>query len=247
MNLVVTVCSGLLTWLGYYLVAGFFGNESPIFIASLAVGVMAAHECGHMIGMRLCKIRSTLRFFVIGAGVKPVPHDELRYHRLPWDRLTFVYLAGVLVNIAIVMSAAILAHFQVISIRTLQQVVNLNGFSIFYNLMPMPFLSSDGSKFLKLLFDSADERTDNHLLWTLALIMYMATGLVIVVAFNTTFLLAVGLTFWGLRKSVKHSDPTAHKNHHALTPFERYGWLTVYIIIFVVGLLFITLPPWANK
>jgi len=71
-----------------------FALFEPSVYTALLFGVMALHECGHLLALRLCGVRET-QMVISGFGA------EIRYHtavKSVWGRI-FIALGGILMNL----------------------------------------------------------------------------------------------------------------------------------------------------
>jgi Zn-dependent protease len=234
-GLIVAVISSLVSWVVYYLFLAHYQYPEPVFLATILLVAIVAHELCHVLAMERCGIKTHFFIGAILGGAFPDPKYARRFQQLRWEDIAGITLAGVCGNILMMLATAMLWMGNVLTDASMSRILNLNAGLIAFNLLPLGIL--DGGRFAKALFDSVEEHLDHVyaiVIWAGAL---FAMGI-------TTYLYGKNAVFfalllnWGLRQKATHDDPNGSFNFLAIPRAHQKWWALAYTILIGVGLFF---------
>ncbi|MFC1662719.1 hypothetical protein ACFL04_00955 [Patescibacteria group bacterium] len=234
-GLVVALVTAAANWLVFYWVAVKFGSPAPEFIAWIVLLSVVLHEIGHLIVLEANGIKTYLVFLVILGGAIPDPKHKDKYLGLPHHTLAQIYLAGVTLNLLMVLGSVVLYWLGDISARELGQITNLSGIMILFNLLPIWIF--DGGRFAKIFFDSSPEDKDTGYVIKFTAIIGVVFFLLTLLT-EYSFIFSLLLLFWGLHFRANHDDPMGSHSKQAMSKKQLKGWAYYYAALMILAAYF---------
>ena len=215
---------------------GFAPSDAATLAGILLISI-AFHEYGHWVMMHRYGLRPFMFILVIVGGAAPSDVEALK--KLHRRQLAFIMLAGPLANLILLIVGLFLSHYTS-WVAYGKAMSHINAGLIVFNLLP--FGPLDGGRFVKLLFDSLDEKTDQ-------LVSRMGAGATIIVALvmlgTGHFSLYPALLVTGVLRASTKDDPEAWRDERAMSP--NVGWATFVVWLMMWGVAMachLYLPSW---
>ncbi len=233
-SILVAVLTAVANWYIFCWLAGVLKLSNPEFLANILLLSVIVHEIGHWIVLETSGIPTHLIFLVVLGGAVPDPKYKAALNSLDWSNKALIYMAGVSMNVLLMVIVLVMYLMDNISSVQTQQIVNLNGILIFFNVLPIGIF--DGGRFAKVLFDSIPEDLDIKFTFKILLPVYAVVILLLIVVGRFDFV-SLSLLLWGLQFQANHDDPEGSSNKLAMTKNQYGNWTLVYIGFLIVGLI----------
>lgn len=219
---------------------------------------MYLHEAGHAVVFKLAGIRFIiLLLFPLGAVATPISKEEdARSDLLHWNTVGWLLQAGLVVNVLLMVGALLLRPVlgqlqgeigQELRIFS-TNLIYVNGLLAVMNLIPVWTL--DAGQFFKVIYNSLNERDDIRLT---AILLGGALGTLIVMGglldFTNWAMVLVHLLerfgwfvfliifAFGVLNKQGHDDPINATSKQAMTPFQVFVQLVVYVLLVTLTLV----------
>lgn len=206
-------------------------------LTTIIVGSILLHEIGHYVPFRFYGQKAWMVFLVIVAVV----HSEKTTKPLNYRQESIVTLLGPAMNLVLVgVGLALNTYTRHDTIGL--TIAGINASLALFNLLPFSIL--DGGQYIKLFFESLDEKSEKV---ALRAAMTIATAVILILAALGSFSFYGVALIFGLRSASKKDNPEGWRKEAAMNKDVAWASLAIYLAMFLGALVAVALlPSWGE-